>query len=73
MLWTNLNSVKYYLEHRDTFSIFGPDAKSGGQTLFNKKTNAFWSPKTCKENGINFNLFQTGQLKYRHLNDNADY
>lgn len=73
MLWTNLKSVKYYLEHRDTFSIFWPDQNSGGTSLFNKKTNAYWTKMTCKENGINFDLFVTGQLKYRHMNNNADY
>ena len=71
--WSNLKSVKYYLQHREIFSIFWPEANSWGQTLFNKKTNTYRTPKTCKENGINFHLFVTGQLKYRLMNNNADY
>lgn len=72
---TKSEVIAYYVSLRDKFSLWDKEGNSPmpGQCLFNKETNVFWGPITCRENGINFTNFKNGQLEYRLENNNADY
>ena len=70
--------VQYYLKHRREFTMFGgmghlPGCLARRDLDTKEVTDTYRGAKTLKENGIDYDLFVEGQLKYRRLNNNADY
>ena len=70
--------VKYYLEHRREFTMFGtmwhlPGCLARRDLDTQEVSDTYRGIKTLKSQGVDYDLFVEGQLKYRRLNNNADY
>ena len=56
----------YYESNKEVFTLnLEWDNPAPWQLLFNKETNAYWTPKTCADKWIDFDLFKAGELEAR--------
>lgn len=61
----------YETKKAEGFDLFDAEMESPapGQVIFNSKSNAWRTPKNCKEHGLDFELFVTWFHNYRDYND----
>ncbi len=71
--WTESEVVKYYLEHRDQYTMFWEIGHFPGALATRENLSQYHAGQTLVLKGIDYDKFTEGQLKYRRLNNNADY
>lgn len=73
MNWSESTAVKYYLEHRDQYTMFGEIGHFPGALATRENLSQYHAGQTLTLKGIDYERFVEWQLKYRRLNNNADY
>lgn len=73
MNWSESTAVKYYLEHRDQYTMFGEIGHFPWALATRENLSQYHAGQTLTLKGVDYNKFVEGQLKYRRLNNNADY
>lgn len=70
------SAIKYY-ESQVALGFFfeNPDSLTDpevGTAIFNKDAGWRWEPETCKEHGLDFNLYMEGALESRKHAQNTE-
>lgn len=65
-------AIGYYEAMKEEFDLYNEEGTSPlpGQAIYNKNTKAFWSPETCREQGVSFTAFVKG-YEFAHGQDAA--
>lgn len=71
------SAVQYYLKHRDQYSLRDEEGTMFPGALFLRGSDGqFRKGKSILDQAgepVSYDFFVEGQLKYRRLNNNADY
>lgn len=71
--WLESEVVKYYLDHRDKYTMFWELGHFPWALATRDNLWQYHAGQTLVLNHVDYGKFTEGQLKYRRLNNNADY